>query len=66
MGAKKQFSSPAVLLTVSLQLEEDLLLGPSGEAAILAAGQNYFEWNTDVENSFGGGPYSADDWILGD
>ena len=66
MNKKKQFVTPKVLQVVRIQLEEDLLLGPSGESAILAAGQDYFEWNTDVENTFGGGPYSVDDWIIGD
>lgn len=63
MGAKKQFSSPAVLQAVSLQLEEDLLLGPSAEMKILAAGQDYFEWNMDdpVE-----GVYTVDDWTMSD
>lgn len=60
MGAKKQFSSPAVLQAVSLQLEEDLLLGPSGEMQILAAGQDYFEWNMDEVE----GLYSVDDWTM--
>ena len=66
MKQRKPFTPPSVMQTVFLQLEEDLLLGPSGESAILAAGQDYFEWNTDVENTFGGGPYSVDDWIIGD
>lgn len=66
MKQKKPFAHPSVLQTFSLSLEEDLLLGPSGEASILAAGQDYFEWNTDVENTFGGGPYTVDDWTIGD
>jgi hypothetical protein len=61
MGAKKQFSSPAVLQVVSLQLEEDLLLGPSADLQVLAAGQDYFEWNMDVEDA-----YTVDDWTMSD
>ena len=66
MKAKKQFTTPTVLQTVPIVLERDLLLGASGEASILAAGQDYFEWNTDVENTFGGGPYTLDDWNVFD
>jgi hypothetical protein len=57
MGAKKQFSSPAVLQAVSLQLEEDLLIGPSGALMILAGGHDYSEWNMDEG-------YSVDDWTM--
>ncbi len=61
MKAKKQFMTPMVLQTVSIVLERDLL-GGSGELKVLAAGQDYFEWNMDVE-----GAYTVDDWtVLGD
>lgn len=63
MRHKKPFAHPSVIQTVSLQLEEDLLLGPSAEMKILAAGQDYFEWNMDdpVE-----GVYTVDDWTMSD
>ena len=62
MKQKKTFMPPTVMQTVSLQLEEDLLLGPSAELQVLAAGQDYFEWNMDdVE-----GVYTVDDWTMSD
>ena len=56
MGVKKQFSAPAVLQTVPIELEEDLLIGPSGDLQILAGGHDYEEWNMDS------GSYSSSDW----
>ena len=56
MSVKKQFTSPAVLQTVSLELEEDLLIGPSGDLMILAGGHDYYEWDMDAEG------YNADVW----
>ena len=64
MKAKKQFMTPMVLQTVSVVLERDLL-GGSGELKVLAAGQDYFEWNMDVEDSTIGA-YTADDWTFSD
>lgn len=61
MRTKKHFTTPSVLLTVPLVLEEDLLLGNSRELQVLAAGQDYFEWNMDVE-----GVYDVDDWTMSD
>ena len=61
MESKKKYMSPQVARMCGVCLESDLLLGPSGEMKILAAGQDYFEWNTDVE-----GLYSVDDWVLSD
>ena len=67
MKAKKQFTTPTVLQTVPIELERDLLLGASAELQVLAAGQDYFEWNMDVEGSFDGmGTYGADDWTFSD
>ena len=56
MSVKKQFTSPAVLQTVSLELEKDLLIGPSGDLMILAGGHDYDEWNMDAYG------YEASDW----
>jgi hypothetical protein len=61
MKQKKTFVPPTVVQTVRLSLEEDLLLGPSSEMSIIAAGQDYFEWNTDLEDV-----YTVDDWTLSD
>lgn len=62
MKQRKPFKTPLVLQTVPVNLEEDLLLGPSADLKVLAAGQDYFEWNMDVE-----GAYTVDDWtVLGD
>ena len=62
MSAKKKtFISPRVLQTEKVRLEKDLLAGPSATMRIIAAGQDYFEWNTDVE-----GVYTVDDWTLSD
>ena len=65
MRAKKQFTTPTVLQTVPIVLEKDLLLGGSAELKVLAAGQDYFEWNMDVEDSTMG-TYSAEDWTFSD
>lgn len=56
MSVKKQFIAPAVLQTVRLELEEDLLVGPSGDLMILAGGHDYEEWNMDAAG------YDADVW----
>ena len=61
MKQKKTFVPPTVVQTVRLSLEEDLLLGPSAEMSVLAAGQDYFEWDSDVEEGVGN-IYTADDW----
>lgn len=58
---KKAFMPPRVNRTEEIRLETDLLLGPSAEMQVLAAGQNYFEWDMDVE-----GVYTSDDWTLSD
>ncbi len=63
MKQRKPFKTPLVLQTVLVDLEKDMLFGDSGELRVLAAGQDYFEWNMDVED----GGYTADDWtVLGD
>lgn len=62
MKQRKPFTPPSVMQTVFLQLEEDLLLGPSAEMRILAAGQDYFEWNMDSVE----GVYTVDDWTMSD
>jgi len=62
MKAKKQFMTPLVLQTVPVNLEEDLLFGASADLKVLAAGQDYFEWNMNVDDV-----YTVDDWtVLGD
>ena len=68
MKQKKPFAHPSVLQTCSLSLEEDMLVGASAEISILAAGQDYFEFNTDVEGLGGTGtnPFSVDDWAVFD
>ena len=67
MKAKKQFTTPMVLQTVPIVLERDLLLGASADLQVLAAGQDYFEWNMDVEGDYTGmGTYGADDWTFSD
>ena len=58
---KKAFLSPQVLRVEDVCLESSLLLGPSAEMQVLAAGHDYFEWNTDLE-----GVYTEDDWTLSD
>lgn len=57
MKEKQQFSAPMVLQTVQIRLEEDLLAGQSAIMQVIAAGQDYFEWNTDIEDI-----YQVDDW----
>ena len=56
MSVKKQFTAPSVLQTVPIELEDDLLLGPSADLQILAGGHDYEEWNMD------NGSYSSSDW----
>ena len=43
MRRKKQFVEPRVLQAVNLQLEEDLLTGPSALMMIIATGQEVDE-----------------------
>lgn len=57
MSVKKQFTAPSVLQTVPIELEDDLLLGPSADLQIIAGGHDYQEWNMD-DNGF----YSSSDW----
>lgn len=57
MADKKQYVTPAVLQAVPVSLEEGLLAGQSAIMNVIAAGQDYFEWNTDVEDI-----YTVDDW----
>lgn len=56
MDKLKKFISPRVLQSVDLELEEDLLLGPSTTMTILATGHDLEEVDLDG--------YSADDWTL--
>lgn len=58
---KKAFLSPQVLRMEDVCLESSLLLGPSAVMQVLAAGQDYFEWDTDME-----GVYTEGDWTLSD
>ena len=57
MKAKKQFTAPSVLQEVPLALEEDLLIGVSGNLTIIAGGHDYYEWNMDDDGS-----YNSSDW----
>jgi len=56
MDKHKKFTSPRVLQEVDLELEKDLLLGPSTVMTILATGHDLEEVDLDG--------YSADDWTL--
>lgn len=56
MDKLKKFTSPRVLQEVDLELEKDLLLGPSTVMTILATGHDLEEVDLDG--------YSADDWTL--
>lgn len=56
MDKVKTFISPRVLQSVDLELEKDLLLGPSTTMTILATGHDLEEVDLDG--------YSADDWTL--
>lgn len=47
MRRKKQFVAPCVLQAVNLQLEEDLLAGPSVFMMIIATGQEVDEYAPD-------------------
>ena len=58
---KKAFLSPRVLQVKEVCLESSLLLGPSAVMQAIAGGQDYFEWDTDME-----GVYTEDDWTLSD
>lgn len=57
MAYKRHYQSPSVLHAVSVALEEEMLAGQSAVMQVIAAGQDYFEWNTDVEDI-----YTVDDW----
>lgn len=48
MRRKKQFVAPCVLQAVTLQLEEDLLTGPSAIMMIIATGQEVDELTPDA------------------
>lgn len=56
MDKLKKFTSPRVLQEVDLELEKDLLLGPSTVMTVLATGHDLEEVDLDG--------YSADDWTL--
>ena len=62
MKTKKTFVAPRVIETEGVSLEKDMLVGQSAELSIIAAGQNYFEWNTDQIE----GLYTEGDWTLTD
>ena len=57
MAYKKQFQSPSILQAIPVDLEEDMLVGQSALMSVIAAGQDYFEWNTDIEDI-----YTVDNW----
>lgn len=57
MKQRKRFETPTVLQAITVSLEGDLLAGASAVMNVIAAGQDYFEWNTDVEDV-----YTVDDW----
>lgn len=56
MDNRKQFTSPRILQEVELELEKDLLLGPSTVMTILVTGHDLEEVDLDG--------YGADDWTL--
>ena len=56
MDKLKKFTSPRVLQEEDLELEKDLLLGPSTVMTILATGHDLEE--VDLNG------YGADDWTL--
>lgn len=56
MNKRKAFTAPQVLQSVGLELEKDLLVGPSGTMTILATGHDLEEVDLDG--------YGADDWTL--
>ena len=56
MNKLKKFTSPRVLQMVELELEKDLLLGPSTVMTIFVTGHDLEEVNLDG--------YSADDWTI--
>ena len=56
MDKLKKFISPRVLQSVDLELEEDLLVGPSTAMTILATGHEVEEVHLEG--------YGADDWTL--
>jgi hypothetical protein len=58
---KKAFLSPQVLQVEDVCLESSLLLGPSAVMQVIVGGQDYFEWDTDLE-----GVYTEEDWTLSD
>ena len=57
MDKLKKFTSPRVLQMVELELEKDLLLGPSTVMTILVTGHDLEE--VDLDSTYG-----ADDWTM--
>ena len=59
MAEKRHYRTPLALQAIPLALEEEMLAGQSAVMQVIAAGQDYFKWNTDVEDI-----YTVDDWLF--